>query len=342
MGTTSGSTGEPVHIVRDALSGEAVWTAVRLRDCEHHRIDPTKRLAIVRPFAHDPDDRSGIQRHSSWNFSFQSAGIFGERIDIAEFLLPARIVDEVVAFQPNYLQAASAELEMLCNWDRDYRLRNLGLEAVISYQDHMDERTRQLVGDHLQSRVINRYASEECGNIATTCAHCGRFHVHAESQFVEVVSDDGVPMEPGGTGWLLVTPLYNYAMPLIRYFHTDRVRVGRPGLCPITLTPFEEVIGKEPVLFAFPDNTVVRPILPPEIVARNLGAQVYQVVQVADDRCEFRIVPGHIPADEMRFEELTEYMRARWWRGLHVDYRLMNELPATGARKHLTFLRAMN
>ena len=103
----------------------------------------------------------------------------------------------------------------------------------------------------------------------------------------------------------------HYAMPLIRYYHADRVRVGRPGLRPITLTPSRTLLGKEPVLFSFPGDIVVRPILPPEMVARNLGAQIYQVVQVAEDRCEFRIVPSCIPADEMRFEELTEYMRAR-------------------------------
>ena len=47
VGATSGSTGEPVYMVRDALSGEAVWTAARLRDFEHHlSIPPNASLSL--------------------------------------------------------------------------------------------------------------------------------------------------------------------------------------------------------------------------------------------------------------------------------------------------------
>lgn len=338
--STSGSTGEPVRVVHDALSGEAAWTAVRLRDCERHNLDATQRLAIIRPYAHDPHDKTGIQYHPGWNPAFQFMGIFGERVDIAEFLQPARIIDELFAFQPRYLQSSPAALEVLCNWDRERRLRDLKLDAVISYADYMSEETRCSASDHFQSRIIDRYASEECGHIATTCALCGRFHIHAESIHTEIVDDDGVPADFGKTGWLLATPLYNHAMPLIRYYHADRVHIGEPDRCAITLPALDAVLGKEPVFFVFAGGITVRPVMPPDLVARDLGAQMYQVAQVAEDRCEFRIVPGRLSPAEMRFDEITDFMRARWWKDLQVDYRMMDELPRKpGARKLLRFLR---
>jgi phenylacetate-CoA ligase len=339
--STSGSTGEPVQVVHDALSGEAVWSAVRLRDWETHKIDATQKLACVRSFVHDSDNKTGLQWQLGWGPHLQKLGHFGERLEIAEFLLPARIINELIAFAPTYLQLNAAELEILFNWDQERRLRQLNLEAVITINDHLSEELRRQVTEHLQAKIVDRYASEECGNMATSCAICGRFHVHAESIYTEVVSDDGLPVGPGGTGWIFATPLYNYAMPLIRYDHADRVRVGQPGLCSNTLPVLDSVLGKDRIFFTFPDGSTVRPMLPPTLIARDLGAQVYQVVQTAPDRCEFRIVPGRIPPSAMRFDEITRVMRARWWKDLQIDFRVMDELPKSGSRRKVaTFLRA--
>jgi len=131
-------------------------------------------------------------------------------------------------------------------------------------------------------------------------------------------------------------------MPLIRYYHSDRVCVGAPDACAITLPALDAVLGKEPVYFVFPGGITIRPVMPPTLIARDLGAQMYQVVQVAEDRCEFRIVPGRMAPADMRFEEITEYMRSRWWEPLQVDYRIMDELPRKpGARKLTLFQRDM-
>jgi hypothetical protein len=85
-------------------------------------------------------------------------------------------------------------------------------------------------------------------------------------------------------------------------------------------------------LFVFADGIAVAPLLPGEMVVRFLGAQAYQVAQVARDRCEFRMVRGGLAASEMRFEEMTQFMRSMWWDGLQVDYRIVDEIPRPSPR----------
>src|SRR5262249_4370793 len=148
-------------------------------------------------------------------------------------------------------------------------------------------------------------ASIEGGFIATTCPHCGRFHVEAEAIRVEVIGDDDRSVAPGGSGRVVITPLYNYAMPLIRYALTDIARTGADGSCVITLPVLEEVLGRERVPFIFRGNVAVRPAIHTGTFIRCLGARRFQIAQVADDRCEVRFVPGSIDKADMQFEEVT-------------------------------------
>jgi phenylacetate-CoA ligase len=321
------------------MTGEAVSNAVLLRDYERHGIDATQRVVRVRGFARAERESRVVLAHEFWSQELAAMGIVGRRLDVAEFLPPSRIIDEIVAFQPKYLRINPIRLEQLCNWDRERRLGSIGIEAVLSYQEHLSAEARHTITDHIGCKILDRYGSNECGAIASSCAQCGRFHVHAESVFTEIVDDSGAPTSQGETGWVIATPLFNFAMPLIRYHHADRAKVGRAGLCSVTLPSLDSVIGKEPVMFKFA-GSLLKPVVPPSAIINYLGAQKFQVAQVAEDRCEFRIVAGRIAPSEMRFEEMTRLLRERWWKDLKIDYRVMDELPTQDRRqKPAVFVR---
>jgi phenylacetate-CoA ligase len=153
----------------------------------------------------------------------------------------------------------------------------------------------------------------------------------------EVLNDDGHAASGGQQGWIVATPLYNYAMPLIRYDHADQTDVKPGPACRITLPSLDTVLGKEPVIFVFSGGVRVRPVLPASQVIEHLGAQAFQVAQVADDRCEFRIVPGTIEPEAMNFEAMTRLLRAKWWPDINVDYRIIDRLPGSGGRRKTAF-----
>jgi phenylacetate-CoA ligase len=140
---------------------------------------------------------------------------------------------------------------------------------------------------------------------------------------------------------MLVTPLYNYVMPLIRYDHADFARVAS-SRCQITLPAFQEIFGKMRVPFVFPGGREIQPYVPTGWVVDCLGAQIFQVAQVAPDRCEFRIVAGSLAPAQMRFDELTNRMRSLWWEGLQIEYRIVDALPRRSAQsKHQLFVQEM-
>jgi phenylacetate-coenzyme A ligase PaaK-like adenylate-forming protein len=86
--------------------------------------------------------------------------------------------------------------------------------------------------------VLDTYASTEFGAIAAECSEAQGLHVFEDLLLVEVVDEQNRPVPPSTAGAkLLVTNLYNRALPLIRYELTDLATVatgpcacGRPHL----------------------------------------------------------------------------------------------------------------
>jgi phenylacetate-coenzyme A ligase PaaK-like adenylate-forming protein len=237
-----------------------------------------------------------------------------------------------LSFQGNGAERQGIVLQLLCGNDREGRLADLGIEAVITIGEHFPFDSKRDVSMHLGCRIMDQYASQECGRIATTCPVCTRFHVDAEVNVVDVVDESGHQVAPGATGWIAVTPLYNYAMPLIRYDHADQAIVGVPDDCPVKLPVLDAVLGKERAAFIFSDGSTIRPTVSTDIVIQYLGAQSYQIAQVAPDKCEVRIVPGTLNREEMRIEEMTKHLRSIWWAGLKVDYKIVEEIPRRSPR----------
>jgi len=339
--STSGSTGEPVSVVHTHLSRSVTWTAILLRDYERYAIDPTRRLAHLAPADPAKFDLTKVRRQDCWYPEFAALNLFGERYDIADTRDVRDIIDVVVSLRPDYLRVQPIVLDLMCANDDRGRLSDLGVRAITTVGEHISKDARARAEAHFRCRSLDHYGSNECGRMASTCPHCGRYHVHADVALLEVIDEIGEPTPPGAVGRIIATPFYNYAMPLIRYDHADQAQVGSPGGCPVMLPALDAVHGKERTSFCFSGGVRIRPTLPHEPVVQLLGAQSYQVAQVAEDRCEFRLVAGSIPEHEMRFDEMTALLRTLWWNGLKVDYRIVPALPRGRYGKLVLFVREM-
>ena len=83
---------------------------------------------------------------------------------------------------------------------------------------------REEIGKAFGSPVISAYGSREVGAAACECGPGRGHHVAANSHVIEAIGEDERPvMEHEGE--LAITPLMNFAMPLIRYRIGDRGRL---------------------------------------------------------------------------------------------------------------------
>ena len=91
------------------------------------------------------------------------------------------------------------------------------LNGILTHGGIVTDELRQLCRDSLGKDIIDSYRRREAGTIAVQCPASDIYHIQSEICLLEVVGNDGRPCGPGKSGEVVITPLYAYAMPLIRY-----------------------------------------------------------------------------------------------------------------------------
>jgi len=122
----------------------------------------------------------------------------------------------------------------------------LGGEQVYDFQ-------RDEIARHLGARVFESYGSTEMGPIAHECPYGSR-HIMADHVKLEIFDGDR-PLPPGEFGDIVVTSLFNRAMPLVRCRIGDRGRIS-PNRCPCGLPHpvLAELIGRTADMFTTADG----------------------------------------------------------------------------------------
>ena len=133
------------------------------------------------------------------------------------------------------------------------------------------------------------YGSVETGLIASTCRKCGRYHPATGHLILEVLDGQGRAAKAGAMGRVIVTPLFNFAMPLLRYDIGDYAVPAADEMCDTSLRGLTRIIGREKDLFILPNGTRITPhIGEKEVFA--LGIRKFKLVQVSRMEIEFRYI----------------------------------------------------
>jgi len=139
-------------------------------------------------------------------------------------------------------------------------------------------------------RVLDVYGANEVGVLAVECADCGYYHTAERSALVEVLHDDGRPAAPGEIGRVVATPLYSYAMPLLRYALGDLALVAEPTACSGGRLTLARILGRDRHIFLTPQGRPFVPMLHPLRLV-GLPLRQFKLVQIDAAVIEFHYVP---------------------------------------------------
>lgn len=98
-------------------------------------------------------------------------------------------------------------------------------QAFISGSEVLTMESKHLIHDTVGCAVIDRYSNEENGFLAQSGDLSENFQVNYASFFLEILKQDSNdPAELGEIGRVVVTDLYSFAVPIIRYDTGDLAR----------------------------------------------------------------------------------------------------------------------
>lgn len=228
--TTSGSTGNPLVAVCDKMTN-SVMSAVNAR----------------RTFARKEDLSEFMKRGARTIGVFATGGFYlgnssvrarllqmpwkKRQMAVTSALLPIdKIVSELNSFKPVMLGGYPSNLELLIDEAQSGRL-NISPVLIMTGGEYLSDSLRERLANTFHCYVQTSYSCTEGGTMACECVN-KHFHINDDWLILEPVDNNYKPVPAGVRGdKLLLTNLYNYTQPYIRYEITDRV-VLHDEACP--------------------------------------------------------------------------------------------------------------
>lgn len=120
-------------------------------------------------------------------------------------------------------------------------LNPLGITAAVANSEYLNAYTKATLAKHMATVVLSRYSSEEIGIIAQqTLDSPDSFVINQASYHIELLQlNNDSPAPLGELGRIVVTDLFNFAMPIIRYDTGDIAKLDTNEEGIITFTHIE-------------------------------------------------------------------------------------------------------
>ena len=217
---------------------------------------------------------------------------------------------------------------------RDLSLSNLGSALAMSEALSINTKTR--LKNYLNVEVFSRYSNVENGIIAQQFPGSkGKFLVNTASYFVEILElETDLPVPYGQLGRIVITDLYNTAMPFIRYDTGDLAIMDYDDKD--NAFYFIEVHGRKMDLIF---DTESRPVSPLTINNNMLlfpEVTQYQFIQLSKDKYEFILNIG-VENIYRREDELIAFFQEILGENARLSVKYVSELPilSSGKRKQV-------
>ncbi len=260
-------------------------------------------------------------------------------IEPYEILTEAKLdehLERINGHRPDVIVAYAGTLFEIAKHAQRRRVRMHRPRFIIASVEMLFPAMRATIQAVFQCHVHNSYGAAETGRIAAECRQ-GKLHVFSFGQHVEVLDADNRPTRAGSVGRVVVTPLHNLAMPLIRYDIGDLARVSaEPCDCGSALPAWDEISGRVVHHFVRPDGSIVR--------GGNFIAMFYEydwvmrfrVLQEDIDKIvvSYTRVPGHnVPTRDI--EKMTQAVRKVMGQSCSVIWEEVDAIPNSPSGKHL-------
>jgi phenylacetate-CoA ligase len=221
---TSGSTGQPVRVLKYAIEYNARHNAVDLLETIWQKRDLTKKHLGLAQFR-----KNSTRSNRGEPYEYLSPTGSSQNLNVSELTL-GEILEQISSSGASSLTANGQIVRMLVNEQLSHPVHEIRLDHVTAFADPIDQDLRDKTQKAFGAKILNRYSTEEFGYLAIQCSEFEHLHALQFLNFIEIVSEDGSPCEIGQVGRVVVTSLTNPGMPLIRYELGDYASWQEP--CP--------------------------------------------------------------------------------------------------------------
>ena len=244
----------------------------------------------------------------------QRLGLFRkEKIDI---LLNSReIYLRLEGIRPQALFAFPSFLKLFAS---DENAAGLGIGLLFNRGETVSEGMRKELESGFGAEFYDMYGTAEFNRIAFECERHNGMHYCTDAVHIEAVDGKNNPAKKKGS--LIVTGLYNYEMPLIRFEIGDFAEVSwKKCACGRTLPMLHGFEGKKDDFILRPDGKRVSPRMVNDLDYVD-GIKSYRIIQRRDLSILFEYVPSReFSADSLR-KIREKLVNGTGWKEMEIEF----------------------
>ncbi len=333
VGSTGGSTGEPTKFVRDMRSyrwakAAEIFYYRRFLGLDEMSIRKIDVRSIASEFINGIDVEKRVYHYLSSTMYLIAHPLTEEKL--------RKFIERINNYRPVILRGFASSLFALSRFILEKKLPVYSPRAIISTAETLASLRRRTIEEAFGSRVYNFYGAKESPSIAAEC-HEGSMHVFSFNNLVEVLDKDGNPVHGDGLGRVVITPLHNYAMPLIRYEIGDMasVKLGKCR-CGSDLPLLGEVSGRFTEFVVREDGRLIDGNMFEGVFHDFKRIKEFQVIQ--EDYNQLRILlslqEGVKPAD-LNVDSMQENLLRIVGGSLKIRWEFVDEIPKPPSGKYM-------
>lgn len=212
--------------------------------------------------------------------------------------------------------------------------KNYNIKSIITNSDALDNSVKDQMEYYFRAPTIARYSNIEGGMLAQQMPSQGyKYDVNLASFYIEILKmDEDEPATFGEIGRVVITDLFNYAMPLIRYYTGDLARwsdktneYGAPRL--------EGIVGRSDELIRAADNKIVTSYVIAANTWKYTEIRQFQFIQTDVGTYTFRLNPWRLPFKEEK--NLIKEFKGYLGENAKINIEYVDEIPLldSGKRK---------
>jgi phenylacetate-CoA ligase len=273
--------------------------------------------------------------------------------EVGEIVVPLLFPEEKLIkilqmIKPDVLLTFPSILLMLAN----YELSGITPRLIFTQGEMVTSHCRDLVPKKFNVDLFETYGCVEFGTLAFECPQHSGLHVLTNNAYLEFIDESGDNVSQGERGEIIVTGLYNFTMPLIRYRLGD---IGIPSdeRCPCgrSWPLIRSIEGRINDFLILRDGKkiswlyLLRYLLYDEKFKENIYCvSQYQLVQERFDRIVFKIVKGaqfeHNILEGIKNKIEVEFAKQGYDLEIVLEY--VDEIPIERTGKRRLFISKIN
>ena len=220
--STSGSTGTPFTVVQDKRKRNRVIAAVLFFGKQCGYIFGEKQI-FLRVWV------KSIRKSKLKQFLQNMLPEDISNLDIEKM----KEIEQILKNEKNLSNILSyaSTLDKLSKYldEKNYTPKDFSVKSIISGSELLQDTTRERLQKVFGCNIVSRYANEENGILGQEClTEHNEFHLNVADYYFEFLKlDEDIPAKDGEVARIVITDLYNYALPMIRYDTGDLAIVSK-------------------------------------------------------------------------------------------------------------------